>query len=447
VFSLRLIHFDRSGETKQKKKQPTIYYGWYILTIGMIGAFMATGFSQLFMSVMLKPLTAEFGWSRTAATGAITAGTILSGLLSLPFGKLADRYGPRVLTSLGALVTAVLYYSITKFVDLWGFYAVYIIGRIVSTNAISNIVPRTATVNWFRRLRGRALGLLSMASPLGSSVLAIIAQFIMKHHDWRTVFILFAVGTICLQALPAALILRRRPEDHGLLPDGDQETQADASSTEEKNSKEERSWTLSEAIQTPTLWLLIVASIIALIVNAGVGFHLVAYYTDVGIAASVAVGALSIYAFTGAVANVVWGFLSERMSERLLASAVMILTAATVLYLQAVTTPSGAFIFAVFFGLTSRGEGTLVNIILAQYYGRNSYGAISGFVNPFYMIGLGAGPLISSLMFDHTGSYQSIFTIFIALSLVSAMLLWLAKKPILSVKISSRQSCSCRQLK
>ena len=404
----------------------------------MIGAVTATGFSQLFMSVMLKPLTAEYGWSRTAATGAITVGTILAGMLSLPFGKLADRYGPRVLTSLGALITAILYYCITKFVDLWEFYAIFIIGRVISSNAISNIVPRTAAVNWFHRFRGRVLGLLSMASALGSSVLVFIAQLIMEHNGWRTVFILFAIGTIFLQALPAVLILRRCPEDYGLRPDGDQDAHEGSSSSDKKNSQEEFNWTLSEVIQTPALWLLIVASITAHIVNAGVGFHLVAYYTDVGIATEVAVGALSIYAFTGAIANVVWGFLSERISERLLASAVMFLTAATILYLQTVITPPGAFIFAVFFGLTSRGEGTLVNIILAQYYGRNSYGTISGFVNPFNMIGLGTGPLISSVMFDHTGSYQEVFSIFIATSLVSAILLWLAKKPALPVRISSQ---------
>ena len=104
---------------KDPEKRAKIFYGWYILSIGMMGAFMAAGTSQLFMSIMLKPLTAEFGWSRTAATGAITTGTIMAGLLSLVFGRLADRYGPRLLTSMGALVTAVMYIAISKFVNLW----------------------------------------------------------------------------------------------------------------------------------------------------------------------------------------------------------------------------------------------------------------------------------------------------------------------------------------
>ncbi len=420
---------------EMERKKPRIFYGWYILAIGMIGAFLSASTSQLFMSLMLKPLTEEFGWSRTAATGAITVGSIMAGLLSLPCGRLADRYGPRLMTSAGAIVTAGMMFLITKFTSLWEFYVVFVIARIVSTNALSNTAPRTAAVNWFRRFRGRALGMLSMATPLGSSVLVIVAQWIMANSGWRAVFLVFALAIVFLQALPAAFILRRMPEDCGLLPDGDCAPETSASSVNDP-PKEEFSWTLSEAMRTPAMWFLIAASIVALTVNAGVGFHMVAYYTDVGIAAASAVAALSVYAFTGATANALWGFLSEKISERVLAAVVMILTALTIVYLQSVRTATGALIFAVIFGMTSRGEGTLINIIIAQYYGRNSFGAISGFVSPFNMIGLGIGPIIASVAFDLTGSYQGVFYVFAVVSLLSAALLWMAKKPIPPVKAS-----------
>ena len=422
---------------KDPEKRAKIFYGWYILSIGMMGAFMAAGTSQLFMSIMLKPLTAEFGWSRTAATGAITTGTIMAGLLSFVFGRLADRYGPRLLTSIGALVTAVMYIAISKFVNLWQFYVVYVIARIVSTNTVSNIVPKTAAVNWFRRFRGRALGLLTMATPLGSSILALLAQLIIVHHDWRTVFMVFALAMIFLQAIPAAIVLRRRPEDLGLVPDGGPGGQAVSAPSVQSPIEEEFSWTLSEALRTPTLWFLVTAIVAAPAINSGVAFHLVAYYTDVGIDTTIAVGAMSVYALTGALANAVWGFLSERFPERYLASAVMVLTAFSILFLQTVRAPVGAFIFAVLYGLTSRGEGTLVNIILAQYFGRGSYGTISGFVFPFNRLGLGFGPLISSVSFDLTGSYKMVFNVYIVAALITAVSLWLAKKPNLPVRASS----------
>jgi sugar phosphate permease len=312
---------------------------------------------------------------------------------------------------------------------LWQFYTVYVIARVVSTNTLSTIAPQTAAVNWFRRFRGRALGLLSMATPLGTCVLAMIAQFIMEGCGWRTVFITFAFTMMFLQVVPAALLLRRRPEDIGLVPDGIESVSIESAPMNHNFAEGEAAWTLSEAIRTWPLWFLIAAITIASLVGSGLGFHLVAYFTDIGIAPSIAVGAMSIYALTGSLGNVIWGFLSEKVPERLVASGVMLLMAATILYLQSVRTIVGAFFFAVLFGLSARGEGALINIILAQYYGRSSYGAISGLVFPFHMVGLGFGPLISSVSFDLTGSYQSLFNVSIAISMIAAVLLWLAKKP------------------
>jgi len=412
-----------------EEKQYKIFYGWYILAVGMAGAFMAAATSQLFMSIMLKPLTQEFGWSRTAATGAITAGTIISGILSLPIGRLADKYGPRALASFGALITAIAYAAFSKFIALWQFYLIFIIARAISTNTLSNIVPRTAAVNWFLRFRGRALGMLAMSPALGASVLTIVAQLIMENHGWRSVFVIFALGMMVFQAIPAALILRKRPEDLGLLPDGERKAAVSIISSTYSGAEKELNWTLRDAIRTPAIWLLSAAIVVALAVNSGIGFHMAAYFTDVGIDATIAVGAISVYALTGAISNLIWGFLTEKLPERLMAVTGMIISAAAIFFLHFVRTTVGVYVFAAIFGLSSRGGGVLVNIILAQYYGRSSFGTINGFVFPFSMIGLGFGPLISSFFFDQTGSYHTGFNIFMVASLIAATLLWMAKKP------------------
>lgn len=414
----------------QADQRPKIFYGWYVLGIGMMGAVMAASTSQLFMSIMLKPVTETFGWSRTAATGAITAGTLMAGIVSFLFGRLADRYGPRLLTPLGAMVTSGVLFAMTQLSELWHFYVVYIVGRTVASNTMAKVVPNTAVVNWFRRMRGRALGLLAMASPLGASLLAITGQYIIEHHGWRTVFYVYAAAVMLLVAAPGALMLRRRPEDMGLLPDGGSKPGTAASSKKDATDDQEYSWNLKEAMRTPALWLIVSAAVVALSVTSGIGFHQVAYYTDVGIGATAAVVALSVYALSGAFANVVWGFLTERLSERKLASLVMLLTGGTILYLQTIRTQTGAILFAILFGLTSRGDDTLVNIILAQYYGRRSYGTISGFVHPFFMLGLGLGPIVASISFDLTGSYQTVFPFFVFAAVVASTCIWLAKKPV-----------------
>lgn len=409
--------------------RPKIFYGWYIIGVAMLGAFLGSGSSQFFMSIMLKPLSEELGGSRTAITGAITAGTLLGGFLSPLIGRLVDRYGARPLTTLGGLAAAVHYFAMSNLSQLWEFYVVYVIGRAITSETLGGVVPTAAATNWFRRMRGRAIGLVMMCIPLGGSALTLIGQFIMDSHGWRAMFVVFGVVTLVLLVVPAWLVMRRRPEDMGLLPDGDQPSPFVGSQTGQKPREEEYSWTLSEAVRTPTLWLLIAAQLLGVMANTSVSFHQVAYYTDMGIPATSAVAVISLYALAGAVAMGVWGLLTEHFSERHLAVLVTLLAGASIFYLSLVRSLGEAILFGVLFGLTSRGEGSLLIIILAQYYGRRSYGTISGFVNPFKMVGLGMGPLVASITFDLTGSYHMVFIFFGTATLLVALLLWLAKKP------------------
>ncbi|HLH21859.1 MAG TPA: MFS transporter [Chloroflexota bacterium] len=415
--------------TTEQARRPRVFYGWYILGVAMLAAFLAAGSSQLFMSIMLKPMTDDFGWSRTATTGAITLGTILAGLVAPVFGRLADRHGPRLLMTLGALLLAGSYFALAQLGELWQFYAVYVTARGLTTPMLTGVVPMTAATNWFRRMRGRALGFIAMCTPLGGAVLAFSGELIIESASWQTVFIVFAMLTLTLLVVPAAMLLRRTPEEMGLLPDGAPSLPPATAAPTPPTRGHELSWTLSEALRTPTLWLITAAGVVAAMANTAVGFHLVAYYTDVGLPATEAVTALSVYAFSGAIASGLWGWFTERLSERMMAVVVSLLSAGAIMYLLWVRDLLGAIAFAVLFGLTSRGGSTLTNIILAQYFGRRAYGTISGFVNPFTMVGLGLGPTIGALCFDLTGSYHVEFTFFAVASVVTAGLIWLARHP------------------
>ena len=418
------------GNTTLTRKRPRIFYGWYIVGIAMVGSFMAAGMSQVFMGVMLKPVTSDLGWSRTATSGAITAGTLTAGLLSPFLGRLVDRHGPRLLAPAGAVFVALAFFALAGLTALWQFYIAYIVGRSVSSVTLSGVVPMTAATNWFFRRRGPALGFIAMSLPLGGSFLAFTGQLIIDASGWRDVFAVFGVALLVVFVIPALLIMRRRPEDIGLSPDGDDDPRGtDASNEMGSESEEEYGWALNEAVRTRSLWFLIIGLTLGITANGAIGFHQVAYYTDVGIAAKAAALTLSVYAFAGAVANGLWGFLVERFSERKLAVLAMLASALAIFYLLFVRNTVQALIFAVLFGLSARGESSLVMMILARYYGRRSYGTITGFVTPFQMMGLGFGPLIASISFDITGSYKGVFFVFAASFLVAAVLMFLAKKP------------------
>jgi MFS family permease len=405
-----------------------LYYGWYVIGVTMMGGFLAAGVSQLFMGVMLKPMTEDLGWSRTETAGAITLGTFAAGGLSPIVGWLVDRHGPRLLAPIGASIIVCAYIALANLSEIWHFYIAYFVGRGVAASTIGGVVSMTIAANWFRRKRGRALGLTAMAVPLGGAVLALLGQLIIELSGWRAVFATFGVLLAVLYIGPALLIIRRRPEDIGLLPDG--ETAAEASEADKRERKPERSWTLKEATRTRALWLLIVGLTIGTLANSAVGFHQVAYYTDQGLSPAVAATLLSVYAFSGAFANGIWGWMVERFSERGLVVTATALCAFGVLFLLTVDTLPEAIVFAIIFGMAGRGESSLIMMMLAQYYGRDSYGTISGFITPFQMVGLGLGPLLGSISYDAAGSYSGAFVALSGAYMVAAVFLFLARRPV-----------------
>jgi sugar phosphate permease len=413
------------------------FYGWIIAALAGLSCFLGAGLNNVSLAVLLRPLSEDLGGSRSLTAGAIGAGTIVAGLLAPVVGGLADRFGPRVLVPVGAALAGGLVFAMSHVSEPWAFYATYIPARALAEPTLVSVVPLTAITNWFLRRRPRVMGLVAMAVPLGSSVLVLWYQFLLAHGGWRLAFeslaVLFWIGLV----IPGALLLRRRPEDLGLAPDG-RPMESAASSSEPPGAAraqaatlEPPSWTLRQALRTPTLWLLAVANGLAGAATGGTAFNLVAYLTDARIDPAIAAGALSVFALAGAVGSAVWGLMAERVPARILNMGTLTGAAGAMLLLLRVDAAPLAYVFTALFGLTARGQGVLVQVQLAQYFGRRSYGAISGLANPFVLGGLGLGPVLAALAFDLSGSYAGVFAAFGGLFLLAAALTGLARPPVL----------------
>lgn len=414
-------------------KRLPFFYGWVIVAVGMLSAFLGAGLNNISMGVVLKPVSLDLGWSRTVTSAAITAGTILGGILAPFFGRLADRLGPRVLLPAGAATVGLLALAVSRISKPWQFYAAYVPARALTETLMAGVVPITAVANWFYLKRPRAIGMVVMAIPMGSSVIALIYQYLILAYGWRSTFLVLGISLWLFIVLPGLLLLRRRPEDVGLLPDGararPRDVNEDSGSAEPPTFDEEHSWQLRDAVQTGALWLIIGSFTLSVIASGGIAFHLVAYLTDVGITAGLAAGALSLFALSGAFGTLLWGWVGERVELRWLSTTVMLLAGAAVILLIQARTPVLAYLVAALFGVTARGESVFSQVMLARYFGRRSFGAISGFVEPFTKAGLGLGPLIAAAAFDLTGSYRGIFLIFIGMFVLAGCLVFLARRP------------------
>ena len=404
------------------------YYGWVVLGMMMLAGAMAAGSTQPFMAVMLRPMTEEFGWSRTEATTAISLGTIGTGFASPFIGRLADRFGPRFLVPAGGVLLSLAFFLIAGVNALWQFYLAYILARSIASPCLSGVGAQTAMVNWFASKRGRAMGLIVMTLPLANAVQAPLAQWITDQAGWREVFIIFGALSAALIVVPGYLLLRKRPEDLGLYPDGaagPPEGRTGGRQASGGDHVSDYDFTLKHTLRTRVFWLIVAASFLSILGGGAVSFHQVAYFQDIGLSATVAAASISTFTLAGAFSSGLWGLLSERISERLLATVLTIAGAVTVLAMLEVRTEAMALAVSTVFGLTTRGGGTLFNLLLASYFGRGNFGSISGFFATFSSFGLGAGPFIGALVFDFTGGYRLLFTALSATYMTTALILLL----------------------
>jgi MFS family permease len=409
-----------------------------IVAIVMLAGFLAAGVSNITMAVVLKPISDDLGWSRTLTAAAITMGAIAGGILSPLFGPLVDRLGPRFLLPAGGALVGLLAFGISLSTEPWQFYATFVPARALTEFLLCGMIAFTAAANWFYVKRPRVMGLIAMATPLGSAALSLVYQFFITHYGWRSAFMALGIALWVLVVIPGVIFLRRQPEDLGLYPDGiAAPLNLAAASARERNagSDIEQSWSRGDAARTLTLWLLVASQFLASIGTGGVAFHTAAYFTDVRIAPGVAAGAVSVMALSGAFGNGLWGALAERFHPRTLNVMTMVVASLSVAWLMQVNAAPAAYVFAFLFGVNARGAAVLTQVLIARYFGRRSFGAISSILDPFHKGGLGLGALFAGISFDYTGNYRAIFVLFLISYLISALLIFLARRPAATGKI------------
>ena len=399
-----------------------------------LGTYAATGVAQVVIGGIQNLIFDDLGWDRSTIAFAVTAGTWMSGLLAPLFGRLVDRQGPRRLMPPAALIAGVSFIALAGIRQVWHFYAAYVVARAIANPALVGVVPRTVAVNFFSRKRNLAIGLVSTFRPVSGAINIQIISIIAAASSWRVAYRLLGVFSILL-ALPLFLIMRRRPEDIGLRPDGDEApppTPAAASAARrggQPSPPGDGSWSAGEALATSAFWLIVSAEMLTILTSGTVGFQIVPFLVDSGISQPVAVIALSLSSLLGALVNPGWGVLADRYQPRLLATFATLVTLATAAFFIPTAGGPGGFVVAIVWGIASGGLNVLGSMMLAQYFGRASYGTITGLTGPFQMAFLGLGPTFGALLYQATDGYSVIWFYALGAYALATLLIFSARRP------------------
>ncbi|MEE8477815.1 MAG: MFS transporter, partial [Gemmatimonadales bacterium] len=231
-----------------------VYYGWAVVVAGVFSSFAVVPTQGPIVGLFVQPVRDDLGWSATAISLGFVAGTLAGGFFSWSIGGLLDRRGARMINVVSGFIIAAAMVGLSLMTSPWHFWLFFGIARGVSASG-SQLSTMVSLASWFVRKRGRVVGLIGTGQRFGQAVLPLPIFAIMVAFSWREAWLVLAGIVVLLQVVPSALFVRRRPEDYGLLPDGQPLGDGDAQ-MEAFGDDVEETWTLQEAKRTRTLWLL-----------------------------------------------------------------------------------------------------------------------------------------------------------------------------------------------
>ena len=398
------------------------YYGWLVLGAAGTANFARNAAASLTISVFIYPLSEELGWSRTLIAGAAAAGGLVATFTSPIIGRMIDRYGARVVLTASVLVlvvsTFVLRWSDVSLTVMgvtipWVFYIAYATGRVIFASPVQ-IGTSVVVSRWFIRMRGRTNGILGLSHSVGMVLFPLIASIVIAQSGWRDAWFVLSVVVFVVALLPVALLISERPEDLGLRPDGDVEADAqedgDIAGAKDASSVEVN-WTSRDAMRTPALWLLALATGMMFFMHSGSNTHAAAFFQDQGLGAVTAGVSISLNAIFLGISSLVWGRIVERVPARFVMAAVALNLAIGAFLFTLTDSTVEALAFSALFGFGLGGMLVVPPVAYADYFGRSSLGTIRGITEPFTTLGMAVGVMIPGLIFDFVGgaSYLPFF--------------------------------------
>lgn len=389
----------------------TMFYGWRIVAACMLWVTVSWSLGIFGMGVYIYALTSFQGFSVTTVSTAVTAAYVLSALLSVSVGKTIAKNGPRLVVAVGAIAMATGVSLMPYCTETWHVIASFLVLGLGMTCLSTNTVGSTLAP-WFERFQGRAMS----TSMLGASIAGMVSTPLLmsgiKVLGFQTTFMLAAMATVIFVLPLAAFVLRRRPQDMGLHPDGMEGHQSG-------HKPVSIQWSLKQAASTSQFKTVVLAFGIGLLVQVGFLSH----HVPIAIPVLGVEGAAAVV-FAGGVASLIGRLLLARYADhldvRLVGTAVLLIAAFSLLGLAMLPMTWAFVLFSITYGLTCGNVTTLSPLIVRREFGAASFGVVYGFAAAFIQLTMAFGPTMYGLVRDVFGGYVPVLFMCAALNMVAA---------------------------
>ncbi|MCS6817428.1 MAG: MFS transporter [Blastocatellia bacterium] len=403
-----------------------IFYGWVIVLVAAISYLFSFGpLVGVTFGIFLNALADEFNWNRAEIAAAYSISLSAMTVCSPVVGKLVDRWGARrVIIPAAALFGGALMSLAWLSPHLGHLYVVFAVIGMLSGGSAH--VPYARVIsNWFDRRRGLALGLSMAGLGIGTTFMPFLAHLLIQHLGWRAAYALLGSLPILAVVPIAGLLLKEKPEDLGLWPDGVGGNEGDRRFGAEvpSSSGAPSGLSPSEALRTRTFWIMGMAFFLMSLCAIGIMIHLVPLLVDRGLSAERAALAMSIFGAALLMGRVICGVLLDRFFAPFVAVAFFSLAGVGILLLWLGVGGIIAFVAAFLIGLTMGAEIDIIAYLVSRYFGLCSFGEIYGYSLSLYLLGGIVGPFLMGVGFEKLGSYREILLVLFLMTLIASGLL------------------------
>jgi MFS family permease len=398
---------------------------WWLVIVGCITHAVNTGFSYFGMSAYFPSFEREFGWSRTAISGAFSLARIESGLLGPIEGYVTDRVGPQRMIFIGLFLCVGGFLALSLVESLPMLYAVIVLGIVLGSSLGYNMPISVLIAKVFRERRSLAFGIFRMGPGISGPMVPLVGWMI-GLYGWRTAAVISGCVLLAV-GLPLACIIKKiYSQEEAALLTGEH---SGANLRDSPPASTDPQFTLKQALHHRSFWLLSVAMGMRHLVTEGVSVHFVILLVDRGWSTEAASTLLGISALIGAPARIGMGWLGDLLDKRRMVMGLLLALSVSVLLMgytaQAVVFTTCMIIYSLAYG----GLAALQEPIRADYFGTRAFATIQGMSRSVVTAGTFLGPIIAGFFYDVTKSYTIAFGVFAVVSLAATLFMFFAKPP------------------
>ena len=404
-------------------EKPKTFYGWFIVAAGFAMAAAGIGIFNNTLSVFVKPVCEDLGFTRGSFTLYNTVRSMAAMAMMPVFGEIFSRGKnlKRIMVGCALLICAAAFgYSVSS--QLWQFYLFALLHGI-AMNGVFIMAISTLINNWFKEKKGFALGLALSGSGLGGSVMVPIVTYVIEGAGWRWGYRTMGLAGLGLLLPVLLFVVKIRPSDMGLAPYGAEAVVAGTAAPADTNG-----FTRGEVLHMPAFYMTLVGFFLAVFTFCSTNAHAVSYLTDIGHSSLFASSVLSASMFVLIGGKIAMGWIIDRFGVRMGSLSMGLAAIAGGFCLLAAGSAPFAYLYAVCLGFGMAFGSVAPSLITTRYFGTRDFARILALLSMADSLGNAASQPFPGFIYDFTGSYVAAWYLCIGLMAVAVVLLLLADR-------------------